>query len=118
VPGGHAEVFAEALHAPYAEGREEKVVRTAGGLKGVVTLRRGGRRFVLRDLARDPRELEDASVDGPDVAAALERRLDLVFGGAPADTAALGGLRDAGDAGAEALGPEEREALRALGYVH
>ena len=113
VPGGHDEVFAEALHAPHAEGREEKVLRTAGDLKAVLTLRADGADLALRDLARDPHET-GSPAPASDVSEALRARLDEVFGSAPPDITARGGLRPSTD---DALGPAEREALEALGYV-
>jgi hypothetical protein len=96
-------------------GKAEKQAIRAGSLKLIVNLdlgrtpasRRGGARFELYDLARDPLERENLAARRPDAVARLEERLRVL----------RSSIRDDVPRRSLEWQPGDREELRALGYV-
>ena len=90
----------------------DKLSVRAGDLKLIFNndgpaLWRAGSHLELYDLARDPKEKENLALKRPIAVAFLERRLDAFRSAQPAT----------GAAERVALSDQEKEQLRALGYV-
>lgn len=107
--GGDALVAAEALFPEFAV-HQQRAIRRGDGWKLVWTASQPPR-AALHDTSSDPGETRDLSHSHPATAAELSAHLDEYFAGAVLPQARQ-------DAREEGLTDAEREALRALGYVH